>query len=423
MSKPSPPQPPDPREVARAQTATNIGTAIANSYLGNADVYGPLGNTIYTQTGSRDLRIDGKNYNIPLWSVQQNLTPDQRYLLDLQERAGQNLGQVAVNQSDKIGRLLNTTIDPSKLPAGYQYAPNAPTLRSATGLNPQLQTRIGADDFSADRRRVEEALMSRLTPQIDRDRDALQTRLANQGITQGSEAYQQGVDEQNRQVNDLRMQAVMAGGQEQSRLFGMDQAQGQFFNQATQQGVQNRLMSAEHENQVAQQNFGLSNEQMQNQQTLRQQGLQEIMSLRNQPISEISMLMNGGQPTLPQFQPFQAGHVSDVPVGQYYYQTAALENQQYQSQLGASGAAMGGMAGLFGNLFGMFSDRRLKENAKIVCTLPNGLNIYLFQYKTGGPFQLGLMADEVEQVHPEAVSTVGPHGFKVVRYDLAVEPI
>jgi hypothetical protein len=391
MSKPQPPKPPDPQDVARAQTGSNIGTAVANSYLGNADTYGPLGSTTYKQTGTERITIDGKGYNIPTWDVHQTLSPDQMRLLNLQEQAGQNLGEVAVRQSDKIGQLLNTTINPNLLPPTTRFAPNAPTLQTATGLTPELQTQIGANDFSADRQRVEEALNARLNPQIDRDRSALQTRLANQGVTQDSEAYRQAIDELNRQITDQRMQVVAAGGQEQSRLFGMDQAAGQFHNQALQQGVQNQLMATEHGNQVAQQNYGLSNEEMQNQQTLRQQALQETMSLRNQPISEISALLNGSQPTLPQFQPFQAGHVSDVPVGQYYYQTAALNNQNYATQVGQSNAAMGGMFGLGGSLLGLFSDRRLKQNAKLVCALPNGLNLYLFQYTTGGPFQLAMI--------------------------------
>lgn len=423
MCAPDPPKPPNPQEVARAQTATNIGTAVANSYIGNADTFTPLGSTTYNKTGAETIHIDGRNYSVPTWTVRQTLSPDQMRLLNLQEQAGINLGGVAVSQSNKIGQHLNGFINPNSLPTAARVAPNAPTLQAASGLTPQLQTRIGADDFSAARQRVEEGIMSRLNPQIDRDRAALQTRLANQGITQDSEAYRQGVDELNRQVTDQRMQAVLAGGQEQSRLFGMDQAQGQFYNQATQQGVQNNLMAAEHENQVAQQNYGLSNEEAQFQQTLRQQALQEQVALRNQPIAEISALMNGSQPTMPQFQQWQGGHVADVPVGQYYYQTAALNNQNYAAQVGANNAAMGGMFGLGSSLLGLFSDRRLKENAVKVGQLDNGLSVYAFQYKTGGPFQLGLMADEVEEVHPEAVRTVGPYDFKIVRYDIAVQPV
>jgi hypothetical protein len=400
-SSPTPPPPPDPHEVAQAQTGQNIGTSVANTYMGNANTYGPLGNVTYDQTGTKQIVIDGKKYDIPLWSVNQTLSRDQQRLLDLQEKTGINLGQIGVQQSRRLGNLLNTRIDPRKLPSRYRNAPDAP----------ELQTEIGANDFSADRQRVEEALFARQEPQFARDRAAMETRLANQGVTQGSQAYMNAMDELNRSVTDARMQTVLAGGQEQSRLFGMDQAKGQFHNSAL--GDQ----------------FGYENTQMQNQQTLRQQYLQELMALRNQPISEITALMGGSAPTIPGFQPFQAGHIADVPVGQYMYQTAQLQNQQYAQQVAQQNAAMGGMAGLGSSFLsampGLFSDRRLKENIQKVGRSDKkrgDLPIFTYNYKGDPTPRIGFMAQDVEKKHPEAVHT-HPSGYKMVRYDLATEPV
>lgn len=70
------------------------------------------------------------------------------------------------------------------------------------------------------------------------------------------------------------------------------------------------------------------------------------------------------------------------------------------------------------SLGGIFSDRRLKEDIKAVGRLDNGLTVYSYRYKAGGPVHIGLMADEVEAVAPDAVGSVG--GYKTVRYDLAV---
>jgi hypothetical protein len=86
---------------------------------------------------------------------------------------------------------------------------------------------------------------------------------------------------------------------------------------------------------------------------------------------------------------------------------------------------LGGIAGLasgIGSLFakgGLFSDRRLKDNIKKVGTLDNGLPVYSYNYKGDLTPRIGLMADEVEKVHPEAVA-VHPSGFKMVHYGLAV---
>ncbi len=66
------------------------------------------------------------------------------------------------------------------------------------------------------------------------------------------------------------------------------------------------------------------------------------------------------------------------------------------------------------------SDRRLKTDIKRVGTLDNGLPVYLYRYKDGGDLlHLGLMADDVEKVHPEAV-VERDDGFKAVYYEQAV---
>jgi hypothetical protein len=94
------------------------------------------------------------------------------------------------------------------------------------------------------------------------------------------------------------------------------------------------------------------------------------------------------------------------------------KNQGYQAQLsgmyGLGSAALGGIG-----RYAAISDRRLKREIRRVGTWVNGLPIYVWRYIWGGPLQMGFMADEVAQVHPEAVLT-GPGGFFMVRYDLAV---
>lgn len=67
------------------------------------------------------------------------------------------------------------------------------------------------------------------------------------------------------------------------------------------------------------------------------------------------------------------------------------------------------------------SDRRAKENIIRIDMHPLGIGLYLFDYKPehrdawGHGRQFGVMADEVEQVMPEAVS-VHPGGYKMVDY-------
>ena len=63
------------------------------------------------------------------------------------------------------------------------------------------------------------------------------------------------------------------------------------------------------------------------------------------------------------------------------------------------------------------SDRRLKQHVKRVGALPNGLPLYSFRYKWGGPTFVGVMAQDVLRVMPDAVVT-DPEGFYRVKYEM-----
>jgi hypothetical protein len=73
----------------------------------------------------------------------------------------------------------------------------------------------------------------------------------------------------------------------------------------------------------------------------------------------------------------------------------------------------------------IFSDPKMKENIEYVGVLPNGINVYDFEYKpefkdlAGHGRYRGVMADEVEKIIPEAV-VIGKNGYKMVNYGLIV---
>jgi hypothetical protein len=89
---------------------------------------------------------------------------------------------------------------------------------------------------------------------------------------------------------------------------------------------------------------------------------------------------------------------------------------------GGVGSILGpglGIAGLGLQAASLFSDERLKEDIKPVGELNDGQTVYSYRYKGEPATHIGLLAQEVEQVHPEAVST-HPSGFKMVDYKKAV---
>lgn len=75
---------------------------------------------------------------------------------------------------------------------------------------------------------------------------------------------------------------------------------------------------------------------------------------------------------------------------------------------GTSAAANAAMA------YKLFSDIRLKTDIKRVGVTDGGLPVYTYRYVWGGPVQMGVMAQDVEKVMPEAVTEIS--GFKAVDY-------
>ena len=118
-------------------------------------------------------------------------------------------------------------------------------------------------DFDLDRGRVEQSYYDRtsslLNPQFDQSEERLLQNLANRGIPRDSEAAEREIANFQRNKGEtygrLANDAVLAGGGEQSRLFGIssqlgqqrDQGQGQLFGmgqQLAQQDIQTQLQNA-----------------------------------------------------------------------------------------------------------------------------------------------------------------------------------
>jgi hypothetical protein len=126
-------------------------------------------------------------------------------------------------------------------------------------------------------------------------------------------------------------------------------------------------------------------------------------------------LLSGGQVTVPQFQGYSGVTIAPAPVFQAGQAQDAAAMQRYGIQANQAASNMGGLFNLAGSLgsAALLSDRRLKSNIVRLGTHPLGIGIYA--YDIFGERQLGVMADEVEQVKPEAVLTHSS-GFKMVNY-------
>lgn len=346
MKSPTPPTPPDPQVVSNAQTGSNVATATANTRLGNANETNPYGSVKYKINGYK--KIGGQR--VPQYERITTLNAAQQQLLDQQNALGSQMNTMAGNQLTRLDSTLSQPISADGLPQ-VQNSIESRDLQTGYDSGGDIQRQVGANDFSADRQRVEQALYDRINPQLDRDRAAMETKLANQGVRPGSEAWREALALDDRSRNDARLAITAQGGQEQSRLFGMDVTQGEFANQAqAQQHGQNAGQAAFY-NQAQTQGFDMDRAAAEFGQTSRERALQEQMSLRNQPINEISALMSGGQVTAPQFSPYKGGNIAGTDVAGNYWNNFNGQMQGYNAKVANQNAMMGGIAGLAGSIF------------------------------------------------------------------------
>jgi hypothetical protein len=152
---------------------------------------------------------------------------------------------------------------------------------------------------------------------------------------------------------------------------------------------------------------------------------------RQLPYQELAAILGGAVPTQ---QPGQFGTaaaptpgVAPTDVIGPTYNSFNAQNAQYGQQLGGlyglGSAALGGWAsaGFPGAAaaLGFLSDRRVKTDIVRIGTDPRGWGVYRYRYIGDDDdelgWQLGYMADEVEQYRPEVVFTSAT-GIKAINY-------
>jgi hypothetical protein len=107
--------------------------------------------------------------------------------------------------------------------------------------------------------------------------------------------------------------------------------------------------------------------------------------------------------------------------------TQTTQTSPISSILGGAlgGAGLLGQTGAFGStgwlsgLGSIFSDERVKDDIAPVGELYDGQPIYSYKYKGDDTPRIGLMAQNVEKVQPDAVTEIG--GIKAVNYGKATE--
>lgn len=247
MRTPQAPAAPDPVATANAQANSNVRTATTQQQLNMVDQTNPYGTQNYTQNGTW---ADGT----PRFSMSTTLSAPEQEKQNQQWEFDKLTNQLGINQTKKLTGMLDT---PFKL------------------------------GNEATESRIMELGRKRLDPVLQERNAALESKLYNQGVMPGTEAYDRAMRADTQGQNDAYNELLLSG-----------------------RALSNNEMTAE----------------------------------RNQPINEITALMSGGQVNQPQFGSTPQTSVANTDV-------AGITQQGYDNSLipwrqqNADRSAM--MSGLF----------------------------------------------------------------------------
>jgi hypothetical protein len=331
----SAPAAPDYRAAAQETSQGNLDAARVATAANRVNQVTPYGNLDYTQSGTDP-------YGNPTWTATTSLN---------------NVGQQLLNNQNQtslgLGSTINSALGRTQEMMGQGFNPNLPS----TGYNPGQS--------------YQDAAMTRLAPQLQQSREALNNQLANSGIPVGSEAYNRAQMNQAQKENDLlaanTTQGLSAGLQANQQAFGQE------------------------------------------------------MTKYNMPLNTLSALRSGAQVQNPTFQNniSQQANTTGADI-------LGASQMGYNAQMGDFNSKVAQQANFNSGLMGLggaalMSDIRTKENIKSLGYEYKGLPVYEYEYKpewkaeAGHGKFIGVMAHEVEEIMPEAVIT-RPDGYKMVNY-------
>lgn len=283
MKTPSAPPPPDPRQTASATQLSNVNTAVAQAYLNNpTSQTSPFGSTTSTVDGTETVKdASGNDISVPRFSINTELSPIEQQKYDQENNLALRSNDIALEQLNRANDIISTPFDASEI---------APSMK-------------GDGSFGAYRGDVYDSMYGRWQDDFNRQQDQERNRLLAQGVTYGSEAYDNARSVQGQQRNDA--------------LLALD--------------IQSRNAALQ---------------EMQADRGSRDAALNEAVTLRSQPLNEIAALAQQSQVNIPQFQGFSGGSIAPTNVGGIIQDGYNSQMDRYYQQQNQRNAMMSGLFGL-----------------------------------------------------------------------------
>lgn len=288
--KSSPPPAPDYAAAARQTAAGNAQQAQIAQYGSMTNQVTPYGQVIYTP---KNVGKTSAGDPLTQWTQTVKMTPQQQALFDQNQAINQQLGNVASQGVGYVQQALNQ-------PLSFQ---NMQALQAPGQIQQQ------ASDAAY------QNAVRYLDPQFQRQQQSIESQLANQGITRGSEAWNNAMQQQ-----DMARQQAYEGARNQAYLQGLQGAGQQY-----QQGMGTR-----------------------------QQQISEAQTLQQNPLNMLNAVRTGQQmqvanmPSVGQSNPAALGQVAGPDM-------LGAAQGQYNAALGAYNAQQAGDNAMMGGLFSLGS--------------------------------------------------------------------
>lgn len=377
MCSPSPPPAPDYTAAAEETAKSNREALTQQTWANRVNQNTPWGTNYWTAGTITD---PATGQPVTQYTQNQELDPSIQQALNEQMAIQSGRSQLAGGFMGRVAEEYAQPFNWTNLPGmagtpqqqftqGRNMMSNLPAYQLDT-MSPQQTTFAqGAPGFVQERQRIEQGLFDRMQPEHQRQQAALETQLANAGVTAGSEGYREELKRLSDQQARERFNALEMGGQEQQRLqnmmmgqqqqaFGQDVAAQQAYNQALQQQQAQYGTAGTFYNQAQQAMFGQdmgANQQnyqqmmaaAEYQNRLRQQAISEQAMSRGMSLNELNALLTGQQVSTPQMPSYMGAGLAP---GTNY---SGAAQQQYGAGLDAFSAQNAQAQGLQSGLFSL----------------------------------------------------------------------
>lgn len=308
--------PPDYTKAAEATAQSSKDVTNTQNFANRPDQITPFGN----QTWQTQAAIDpATGQKVTKWTQNTTLNDASQQALDNQQALDAGRSQIAGGMLNRVSQEFAPTMN------WDQFQPQVNQLDYSKTTQPDSSQNYYNKAGDA----VYNQFSQRNEPIFQQQQAQMETRLRNQGLHPGDEAYDAQVKGLSQQQNDARtnasLQATQAAGTEANRMFGMDTGA-------------HALQTGDIQNQAAFQN------------TARQADIANEMQKRGFSLNEINGLLNGQQIGMPSMPGFQGATKSDAT---NYSQAAAQQYSAAQDAANASNATIGGVAKLASGAMGM----------------------------------------------------------------------